>query len=183
MAELLQVSDTVLQARRKWRYTGVARPAFAASPAQGQISVWDFPRPPRIESVDKTLLVRADGQEIACTNEGVRVLETAGAPTYYFPPDAVCADALSYGDEASLCEWKGEAQVIHVGAVENAGWRYLRMFPEFADLYLWPSFYPGMLECFVDGEPAAAQAGGYYGGWVTRDLCGPIKGEPGSANW
>ena len=145
--------------------------------------MWDFPRPPRMEQIDNILVVCAGGREIARTDHGVRVLETAGAPTYYFPPVDVSSDVLTYGEGTSLCEWKGQAQAIDVGDVANAGWRYVQMYPEFADLYLWPSFYPDKLECFVDGEPVVAQAGGYYGGWVTRDLRGPIKGEPGSTNW
>ena len=34
-----------------------------------------------------------------------------------------------------------------------------------------------------DGEPVRPQAGGFYGGWVTNDLVGPFKGEPGTLGW
>ena len=120
---------------------------------------------------------------IADTTSGVRVLETAGAPTYYFPPADVDPTIVSYGEVTSLCEWKGAAQTANLPDVANAGWRYVQMFEEFAALYQWPSFYPSRVRCFVGDEQATPQPGGFYGGWVTKNLTGPIKGEPGSNYW
>jgi len=37
--------------------------------------------------------------------------------------------------------------------------------------------------CFVDGEVAQSQAGVFYGGWITSNIVGPIKGEPGTEGW
>ena len=45
------------------------------------------------------------------------------------------------------------------------------------------AFYASALTCLVDGAEAAPQPGGFYGGWVTPDLAGPFKGEPGSEGW
>ena len=90
---------------------------------------------------------------------------------------------LTFGDMNSVCEWKGVAQSCSVGGREDVGWRYARMFPAFLDLYLWVSFYPGRVDCFVDDEQARPQPGGFYGGWVTDDLAGPIKGGANSASW
>ena len=120
---------------------------------------------------------------IAETQNGVRVLETAGAPTYYFPPGDVETTLIEFGEMASICEWKGVAQSIHVQGIQDAGWRYIRMFEDFAELHEWPSFYPKKLLCFVDTELVTHQPGGYYGGWVTSDLAGPIKGAAGSESW
>ena len=63
------------------------------------------------------------------------------------------------------------------------GWRYPEPFPEFAAFAGWVSFYPGRVSCTVDGEAVRAQAGGFYGGWITDELTGPFKGEPGTAGW
>jgi hypothetical protein len=35
----------------------------------------------------------------------------------------------------------------------------------------------------VDDERVAAQAGGFYGGWITSRVVGPFKGEPGTMGW
>ncbi|MCZ7617696.1 MAG: hypothetical protein M5U32_05090 [Myxococcota bacterium] len=35
----------------------------------------------------------------------------------------------------------------------------------------------------VAGERVTPQPGGFYAGWVTREIVGPCKGEPGSEGW
>ena len=151
-------------------------------PEPGQESVWDYPRPPRLEPVEGLLEVRHGDMLLASTSRAVRVAETASAATYYFPPDDVRADVVGSGGQA-LCEWKGLAESLTVGGVRDAGWRYIRVFPEFRDIHLWVAFYPARVDCSIDGEPVQPQPGGFYGGWVTRRLAGPIKGEPGSGSW
>ena len=65
----------------------------------------------------------------------------------------------------------------------GAAWIYHRTFPEFAGIRGWPSFHPAVLQCWLDEERASPQPGGYYGGWVTERLRGPIKGAPGTRHW
>lgn len=180
---ILPANPAILQARAKWQYTGQKRPAFAQHPEPGQESVWDYPRPPRIETVSAPIKVMSGELVVAATTAAKRVLETAGAPTYYIPPDDIDTSLVEFGEPASICEWKGLAQSLHVDGQADAGWRYIQMFEEFAELYQWPSFYPTKLKCFVGEEQVTAQPGGYYGGWVTRALMGPIKGSPDSSGW
>lgn len=180
---LLRATSAIIEARSKWRYTGAARPEFAENPSTGCESVWDYPRPPVIVKCSRRLKVYVDKICIADTTAGVRVLETAGAPTYYFPPEDVDMTQLELQESTSVCEWKGAAQSITVAGRADAAWRYIEMFPEFSQLYQWLSFYPAILDCFIDDEQANPQPGGYYGGWVTANLGGPIKGEPGSESW
>ena len=180
---LLPENRDILAARSHWQYTGDHHPSFAHPTAVGQESVWDFPRPPAQQPCTAKLEVYAGNQLIAATLNGVRVIETAGAPTYYFPPEDVDPDFVEYGELVSVCEWKGVAQTMSIAGIADAGWRYTQMFPAFTELYLWPSFYPTKLNCFVDGEKVQPQPGGYYGGWVTESLAGPIKGEPDSQGW
>ena len=45
------------------------------------------------------------------------------------------------------------------------------------------AFYTGNLECRVGGEVVLPHPGGYYGGWITPELVGPFKGEPGTSGW
>ena len=170
-------------ARTKWQYTGKERPDFADTPNPNQESVWDYPRPPRIEPVDAVLRVFNGKSQIAETQRGVRVCETAGAPTYYFPPQDVDQDKIHLAEVASICEWKGVAQTIDVEEVPGAAWRYVKMFEEFADLFEWVSFHPKALLCFIDTEHVIHQDGGFYGGWVSQNLAGPIKGAAGTESW
>lgn len=181
--EVLALTPAVAAAREQWRYRGQDRPPFAETPAPGQRSVWDFPRPPALEALAETLTVLAGDAVLARTGQGVRVLETAGAPTYYFPPDDVTVAALTDLEQPTLCEWKGLARNFAWGPVAPAAWCYVRTFPEFAAIRGWFAFHPGALRCFVGDEEVLPQPGGYYGGWVTPDLAGPIKGGPGSGNW
>lgn len=180
---ILPISEQIQGSRDQWLHDGTKRPEFAEPCTTDQESVWDYSRPPRIEPVGEVLRVFNAKTLIAETQRGVRVTETAGAPTYYFPPGDVDMSHVELGEMVSICEWKGVAQSLHVDGIQDAGWRYVRMFEEFADLFEWPSFYPKKLLCFVDVERVTHQPGGYYGGWVTENLTGPIKGMPGSEGW
>jgi len=161
------VSAELLAARSRWRYTGAVRPEFAIVPAQGQESVWDYPRPPRIDPDSREVVVRSGKQLLARTRSAVRVLETAGPPVFYLSPADVDTDLLAPGQGESLCEWKGDA-AYHQLASGIRGWY---------------SFYPALLDCRVDDVPVSPQPGGFYGGWVTPELVGPFKGERGSEDW
>lgn len=180
---ILPENDQIQSARTKWTYTGEQRPDFADQVESGQESVWDYPRPPRIEPVDAVLRVFHEKTLIAQTERGLRVCETASAPTYYFPPQDVEQGHLDYGGMSSICEWKGVAQTITVAGIPGAAWRYVRMFEPFSDLFEWPSFHPRHLLCFIDNELVTHQDGGFYGGWVSESLAGPIKGRAGTESW
>lgn len=150
-------------------------------------SVWDYPRPPRVEPVDRRVRVALDEVEIARTDDACRVLETAGAPAIYIPSEDVAAGFLRSGAGSSFCEWKGRARYFDVVAGDevapNAAWSYPEPTPAFATIRGWVSFYPGLLDCYLDDERVVPQPGGFYGGWVTAEICGPIKGVRGSAGW
>jgi uncharacterized protein (DUF427 family) len=158
------------------------------APGPGQESVWDYPRPPRVEPVPERLRVIVDGAVLAETTRGLRVLETAGAPVYYFPPDDVRWDRLAPGPRWSVCEWKGVASyyVYDDGSrrIEDVAWSYPDPSPGFEAIRGYLAFYAGRVdEAWVGGERATPQPGGFYGGWVTSRIVGPIKGEPGSFDW
>ena len=171
-------------ARSRWRYTGKERPAFAYAPAEGEQSVWDFPRPPAIEVARAEVHIGLGSLTIAHTRRCLRVLETGNPPTYYVPADDVQRDLLEPEAETSRCEWKGEAQYFRLELDDQprrrAAWCYPEPFPEFERLRDHFSFYPGVVDCFLDSIRAIAQPGGFYGGWITPELVGPFKGEPGT---
>ncbi len=174
--------------REKWRAFPRIRPASIIRPGPGQRSVWDFPRPPRIEPVTLPVRVEFGGRVIASTQRALRVCETASPPGYYIPPDDVDPEAVLASTRTSFCEWKGEARYWTVrtdGRVaKDAAWSYPQPYPEFGILRDYFAFYPRRMDgCYVGGEGVEPQPGFYYGGWVTRDLVGPFKGVPGSEAW
>ena len=180
----LEPSPEVLEARSKWRYRGAFRPAFAIEPGPGQESVWDYPRPPRIDVEHRRIQVLCNQGVIAETTDALRVCETASPPTFYVPPDHVDTSFLHSTSILTRCEWKGLAEVFDAPGIEQAAWSYTSTFPEAAALADYFAFYPGKVACFVDGERAQPQPGGYYGGWVTAEIVGPFKGEnEESAAW
>ena len=154
----------------------------------GQESVWDYPRPPRLEPVPLRLVVVLGGETIAETTRGFRVLETSHPPNYYFPIDDVLTGALEPTTGASFCEWKGRAHYFNArggNRVETeAAWGYAQPSPAFAPLAGHVAFYASRMDaCFVDDELVIPQPGGFYGGWITADVVGPFKGGPGSRGW
>lgn len=150
-------------------------------------SVWDYPRPPRIEPVQRRVTVTLGGAPVAATDRAVRVVETAGAPAVYIAPAEIAEGALRPSSDSSFCEWKGAASYFDViagdGAATNAAWAYPRPSRAFAELAGWVSFFPALVECRLGDERVEPQPGDFYGGWVTAEICGPIKGSPGSAGW
>ncbi len=165
----------------------VARPT-RIEPGPGQESVWDYPRPPRLEPTTARLVVVHGGVVIADTTAGFRVLETSQPPAFYLPPDDVRLDLLDPTTTRTSCEWKGIATYWTVrGAGEpaiDAAWSYPDPTPAFTAIAGYLAFYPQRVDrCTVDGEVVAPNEGGFYGGWVTSSVVGPFKGGPGTAAW
>jgi uncharacterized protein (DUF427 family) len=164
------------------------RPDPLPTIAPGQESVWPYPRPPRLESVPVRLRVVFDGVLIADTTAGHRVLETSHPPVYYLPPGDVSPGALVRAPGTSVCEWKGAAiYFIVVGPsrrAPRAAWAYPDPAASFRAIAGHVAFYAGPMDaCFVGEEQITPQPGGFYGGWITRGIVGPFKGEPGSEGW
>jgi len=158
------------------------------APGPGQESAWDYPRPPRLESIDRHLRVVFNGVTVADTRRGWRVLETSHPPVYYFPPDDVAREHLRDAAGSSFCEWKGSARYYDVvggdRTAPRAAWYYPDPTAGFAALRGAVAFYCAPMDaCWVDEERAEPQPGGFYGGWVTSGVVGPFKGAPGTWGW
>lgn len=157
-------------------------------PGPGQESVWDYPRPPRVEASRRLVRVEFAGTVVAETLAARRVLETAGPPVWYLPPDDVRTDLLIPVERRTVCEWKGTATYfdLRVGTQVSsaAAWSYPRPSAGYEAIAGYIAFYAGRVDAAsVDGEPVRPQPGGFYGGWITPDVVGPFKGEPGSEGW
>ncbi len=154
----------------------------------GQESVWDYPRPPRLEPTSRRVRVELGGVTIADSVRALRVLETSHPPTYYVHPgDVDWALVTESNQRGSFCEWKGWATYWRVDAggahVEAGAWSYHQPTAGFVAIADHVAFYPALFVCRLDDELVAPQPGGFYGGWVTSDLAGPFKGGPGSLGW
>jgi uncharacterized protein (DUF427 family) len=157
-------------------------------PGRGQESVWDYPRPPRVEPTPERVVVRLGGTVIADTTDAVRVLETSHPPAYYLPRSAFVDGALEPAAGSSFCEFKGSAKYLTIrggdAAAERAAWYYPTPSRGYEVLVDRVALYPGLMDSVeVDGETVIPQAGGFYGGWITSRVVGPFKGEPGTAGW
>jgi uncharacterized protein (DUF427 family) len=157
-------------------------------PGPGQESVWDYPRPPRVEESAERVEVELAGNVVASTATSWRVLETSHPPTYYLPLAAFADGVLRPAHGASWCEWKGVASYYDLVAGERvaprAAWTYRKPTPGFAVIRGAIAVMPGLVDrCTVAGEIVRPQAGGFYGGWVTDRVVGPFKGEAGTSGW
>ncbi len=170
-----------------WVYTGQKRPPFAITPRLGQESVWDYPRPPKLIAEQRRIVVRRGDLLIADSRESYRILETAAPPTFYIPPRDVHVELLQPFPGTSICEWKGAAKywtlAMPISGRQAIGWSYPKARPPYGAIADFFSFYPGRVECFVDGERVRPQPGYFYGGWITDEIVGPWKGEPGTEGW
>jgi uncharacterized protein (DUF427 family) len=148
-------------------------------------SVWDYPRPPRVEASERRIRVILGGETVVDSRRAHRVLETSHPPVYYVPPEDVAPGALSpaAGPE-TFCEWKGSASYYDVVAggrrARRAAWAYHDPLPGFEAIRDAIAFYAGPMDsCWVDDERVEPQRGGFYGGWITSEVVGPFKGSPG----
>ena len=169
-----------------WKHRGQKRPDFAVTPEPGQESAWDYPRPPKLTPDGRLVEVFYTDQILASSHGTYRVLETASPPSFYIPPEDVNQELLKSAPGSSVCEWKGVAKYWSLGSNPNAGiigWSYPDPTPLFESIRDYISFYPAVLACYVAGERVRAQPGRFYGGWITREIVGPFKGEPGTEFW
>ncbi len=157
-------------------------------PAPGQESVWDYPRPPRLERSEKHVEVWLGGVKIADSTGAYRVLETSHPPGYYLPVADFLPGVLQPAPGSSVCEWKGRASYWSLSAggvtAPSVAWSYEHPTPDFAPIAGYVSLYAGRVErVTLGGEEVTPQPGDFYGGWITAEIVGPFKGVPGSWGW
>ncbi len=167
---------------------GRVPPVKPEKPGPGQESVWDYPRPPRLEPTGETVEIILGGEVIASSRSCLRMLETSHPPTYYLPFSAFTEGVLRPVDGSTICEWKGRAAYFDVvtpgGTAPRSAWTYPAPTGGFKALVDHVAVMPGAMDrCTVDGEVVVAQEGGFYGGWITARVVGPFKGQPGSWGW
>ncbi|KAL9488050.1 hypothetical protein ACSS6W_000327 [Trichoderma asperelloides] len=148
-----------------------------------KMNVQTFPRPPRLDKISRHIRITYKDVEIADTSDAYWVLETHHPPTYYLPPSSIKLP-LKPTSRSSWCEWKGAATYYSIalpdGTVFNRIWSYDSPSAGFEPLRGYLSFYAGPWDCFVDGERVEPQPGDFYGGWVTAEIEGIVKGKTGN---
>ena len=163
---------------------GIAR----EEPGPGQLSVWDFPRPPALVQWHERVEVVLGGAVVASTDEAWAVLETSHPPTYYLPRSCFADGSLRPAAGTSFCEWKGVATYLDVvggdRVAARAAWTYPDPVEAYSVLRDHVSLYPAAMDAVtVDGVAVDPQPGGFYGGWITPRVVGPFKGAPGTLGW
>jgi uncharacterized protein (DUF427 family) len=159
------------------------------TPQLGQESVWDYPRPPKIEAISKTIRIEHKGIVLVNSNKAFRILETSHPPVYYIPQEDILMEHLALTEEVSFCEFKGKAHYYHLQIgkdvfIRDVAWTYLNPPDKFSQIKEYLAFYPNKLEaCFVNDEKVNSQDGSFYGGWITKDIVGPFKGGSGTWGW
>jgi uncharacterized protein (DUF427 family) len=161
-------------------------------------SVWDYPRPPRLEPAGRRIRILGAGLTLADTSSALRILETSHPPVYYLPPAQVDMRLLRRSASPStFCEFKGFATYWTLELCEpnyppvhipDVAWSYEQPSKPYAALAHHLAFYANRLgdndfECWVDDERIVPQPGDFYGGWITSNLRGPFKGAPGTRGW
>jgi uncharacterized protein (DUF427 family) len=159
-----------------------------STPEPGQESVWDYPRPPRLEDSSDDIQIVFQGIVIARTQQAKRVLETSHPPVYYIPPADIRMEYLTATSRQTYCEFKGKASYYTIrmdsASVPNGAWYYVHPSKGYEGLAHYVAFYPGSMDaCYVNGEKVQAQPGDFYGGWITSKIVGPFKGGPGTYGW
>jgi uncharacterized protein (DUF427 family) len=155
----------------------------------GQESVWDYPRPPRVEPTDKLIRIIFNGVVIAETRQSIRVLETSHPPSYYLPPQDIRMEYLSLVPRyQTFCEFKGAASywTLKVGdrVAQNVAWSYAQPSRGYEAIKDHLAFYASRVDAaYVGDEQVQAQEGDFYGGWITSNIVGPFKGGPGTRGW
>ena len=157
-------------------------------PGPGQESVWDYPRPPALRRCGKRIRVVLRGEVLADTSGALCVLETSHPPTYYLPPADIDMHYLREVSGSSFCEWKGMASyydlVCKGHTLPRAAWTYHHPESGYIELMDHISFYAHVMDaCYVGEQKVLPQPGNFYGGWITSDVVGPFKGDPGTSGW
>jgi uncharacterized protein (DUF427 family) len=151
-------------------------------------SVWDYPRPPRLERVDWRVRVIHGGVTVVDAPHALRVLETSQPPAYYVSAEFIDLEVMASSALRTVCEWKGVAEyadlVVGDAVVREAAWTYPRPTRSFAALaHHWAFYAQKADQCLIDDEQVISNEGSFYGGWVTVNLTGPFKGAPGTSHW
>ncbi|KKD38900.1 MAG: DUF427 domain-containing protein [Limnoraphis robusta] len=157
-------------------------------PQPGQESVWDYPRPAIWQDVSQPIKIIFNGEVIAETKQAKRVLETSHPPAYYIPAEDIKLEYLIETPRITWCEWKGRCVYYDIKLgdkhASQVAWRYFDPTPNFVSIKDSYSFYANVMDaCYVGDELVKPQAGDFYGGWITKNIVGPFKGEPGTMGW
>ncbi len=158
------------------------------TPKEGQESVWDYPRPPKLVDCSKRIRIEVGNITLVDSKNTIRCLETSHPPVYYIPQSDIKMDYLKTTDKNTYCEFKGQANyydlIIGDKIVKEVAWEYANPAKGFEKIKNYLAFYATKVDaCYVDDEKVKPQEGSFYGGWVTNDIVGPFKGSSGTTFW
>ncbi len=158
------------------------------NPQDKRESVWDYPRPPKLESFTGNIRILHEDVLLVDTNRAIKFMETSHPPNYYLPLTAFKLGLLKENRHKTFCEFKGIANyfdlLLHGRRIINFGWVYHTPNSSYQMIEGHIAVYASKADrCFVNGECVDAQEGDFYGGWITSNILGPFKGAPGTMSW
>lgn len=158
------------------------------TPLPHQESVWDYPRPPRVEPTPRRIHITFNGVTLVDSTRAYRVLETSHPPAYYIPREDIRMEFFNLTSRHTFCEYKGSASYwtikVNGKTAPDAAWSYETPSPGYEAIKGCLAFYVSPMDtCMVDDEVVQPQAGDFYGGWITSEIVGPFKGGPGTWGW
>ncbi|GIS69346.1 MAG: hypothetical protein CM1200mP9_01670 [Gammaproteobacteria bacterium] len=140
-------------------------PIFLFNLARGK-NLFGTTRDHRDIAGSRCLDVSYDGRKIARSASTKKVVETAGAPPFYFASGDVDTDCLYRANPTSVCEWKGLAVSVDLMLVrKGVGLGFHRHLSRVHGNGGFYAFYPGKLDCRIDGENGFAPRR-----WVLRRM-------------
>jgi hypothetical protein len=138
-------SDSYAAERQMWRNFPRIRPATIVPPGPGQVSVWDYPRPPRTEPLAARVRVEFEGLVLADSLRALRVCETSSPPGYYIPPGRRADGTPRSQSQDQLLRVEGRGELlVRAGAGTPRERRGLELPPSRTGL-LGHSRLPGLL--------------------------------------
>lgn len=148
--------------------------------------VSEYPRPPKLQEIQGEVRIIHKKKLIVESTKYIRILEKFHAPTIYIPRYDFFERVMQRSNtKATYCEWKGFASYWNICLngqsilIANAGWSYDQPTAQFLPLIDHIAIYSHLVdECWLEGERVSHQGGEFYGGWVTRNVEGPYKGDP-----
>ncbi len=141
----------------------------------GGESVWEYPRPPRVERTTRRAWVMLSGLVVADTRRALRFLETGRPPLYFIPSADLRRDRLVRSGLHTWCVFRGMAAYFDVRVgdrlARDAAWEHPWPAAGYEELAGYVAFIPARMDaCYVDDEQVTPIEGDSHGGWVTSEI-------------
>lgn len=147
--------------------------------------VWEYAIQTEIQPSNKRVQVVWNGEILADTKRAYRCTELGVAPYYFIPAQDVAMEYFRPAEDRTHFEWMGVASrwTVVIRKKELVGGVVSLTEPNgpYNKLLNYFAFHAGRVDqVTVDGDLVRPMMSEKYLGWVTPDILGPFKSEPGA---